>query len=437
MQEGKPAQLWWRPAKPAALIGLSLITSVFQTCDTVPLQTTDMPQVAGCQSCHLSPPPTGEHLYHLYKVTGKPNQILCEDCHASAVSQTFWEPVVRRKKLRSFLSWDRLELSPPAMSLIWSPVDTLSYSLCLTEIRGNVLYGARRDSAVIFIGAPQPGDSIHAAADSIRWFAYDSTIIRGLDTIGSGPQPLIDTIKIKVYKAPLAYSACDHLIRNDTLFKSTVLGFPDTLLQLDEGDSLIERRQYNRRFVLSPNFNLRDTLTGVLVPPESTTLAGMPPVQRRQFTTQVGENQYIIRAVDTTLRQIDTAVRMFVDTLLYQVEGNSLYLLERDSTVHFGNNLFSTTTSLHGNNRIDILFRQEEQTLFRRDTLRARIDTLSGDTLGYDINHIGAWSPRRASCWSFGLNPANCHENVYVEKFWYNPRDTLIQKSRLGPWEKH
>lgn len=339
------------------------------------------PTVSGCNSCHLSPPPTGSHEYHLYKQQHRPS-ITCRECHASAIRSMIRTPAVKTERIKLVPSWSAVQVRGDSVLIVSPRVDTARYSFCMTGIRQDTLFAARMDSFAGVIALFDSTDSIitDPALDEnyFQRFRLDRTEM-SVDTIYNPFNPgefHLDTNWTNIYQTPpVSYSRCHYQIRSDTLFSAAITPFDSVLRVLTPDDSVLVREQFNRLYVFSFQTGIRDT------------------------ELYAGHG--------------DTAFRMASDTL---------YRITTDSIPDYRNTRFAENTGLHGNGEVDLFFSHETLTLFREETLRVFYDTISGEIVNAQIRKAGGWNPSRLSCWSNGISNGQCHDRLPGrEVFWYRP----------------
>ncbi|MBF0432791.1 MAG: hypothetical protein HQK83_16015 [Fibrobacteria bacterium] len=382
------------------LVVFPFITLLFQACDNIPLQSNTSPALVGCQNCHEFPLQTGKHEYHLLQ-----QGVTCENCHSASIDQTIWEQKVWKLTYKEFNAWDQYQFTPPNVSFVLTEVDTSSYSLCLSEIRGSTLYKARLDSTTaVPVRVPDPKDSLDVRGTKILLFPFDSTYIK-MDTLIFGPDPLVVEVNVKVYKEAEHFDHCSHIYEDGTIFKFTSFSFTDSIRTIGSRDSVVEKDEFKRLFIISPFENFSDSLKGILLSPENSFLQKLPSDKRASYTTTFDQSEYMILGIDTTIGAFGT----IIDSFYYQFANNTLYRLSPDSLLNYNNAVFSTTSSSHINGELDVNFSHLFESRYQEDTIGVLLDSLSGDTLEYLFNPSGVWEPERAGCWNGGLAVARCH----------------------------
>jgi hypothetical protein len=258
-------------------------------------------------------------------------------------------------------------------------------------------------------------DSVYTGYDSLYWFRYDSSYTI-TDTI---PPGILVLREVKVYHQPAAYHSCMYVYSEGVIFEAVIVEEADSLLGTALHDLIITREEINRRFLLSPDHSNTDRIILSTDSPDNTFLTELLSAERQQYLARINGDYYSLIHYDTTWRTIGGETRIIGDTLTAQLSGDTLYYLEKDSSISFGGNIFAENTSLHMNGKVDIYFSNEPVTEYTADTVDVITDSITGDIIEYKVQTSGVWVPERASCWSTGLRSDICHDPGTGEALWY------------------
>jgi len=372
------------------------------SCDKISVFGENQHESAPCQYCHQSPPPTGEHFFHVYTQT-KREQITCIECHAGSIEKMLWKPTVSRKRIRDMRGFQTQIVVDSILTLESTPVYNITKSGCEVELRTDSVFKADFDtisSVVLTLGTY---DSISINDISYVYFEYIRT------------QKLNDTDKVNIFKNPVVYDKCSYSYSSGKIWvrnlgpKNILLFVADSLNQLTVDE---EKRELHYWYT---NYNYIDTAIFKLVKVEETFIGELPIEERSNYVSVIKGDSLVLEYISGNEHW-----DLKVEEIVYQIRNDSLYRLFADSIVTYGDETFASHTSLHGDGKVDVKFKHEEYTYFVEETVDVKIHNITGEKTGGGIRVIGSWDPKKRTCYTAGVSNQNCHNNLAPsETFWY------------------
>jgi len=396
--------------------------------EPISLQSDKNPEVSDCQSCHFSPPPTGEHELHLFKQlnhTARP--ITCQDCHASSIEKMIWQYSVRKNPNRDLHGWQTIvnDAVKQTYQISWPNEIISEYSTCTTLHSGNQLFTAVRDSFFQFSLLVSPGDSIFRGDTAIWIFPFDAAnSTTRIDTIPADlflPERL-DTVIVSQFFEPTSYNSCQYHVKGDSLFLTQTGAFNALLLTLQPSDIVFDNDNIHKIIVLSQDpVNFQIELFG-LIAARSTFLLEYSGGDFENYITvnNNGEGNVLFK-LDTLYDENNPAVINNIDSAFYQFVNDSLYKLLPDSSISYDKRIFATNTAHHNNGKIDVNFYSPDTfSLYFAETLKVFLDPVTQDTIATTVRHRGAWDPKKLQCWSDEtISAMQCHDRQNGWTKWY------------------
>lgn len=361
--------------------GAGIFALILMACfDVGPANTN---QMTGCQSCHQSPPTSGEHYYHLYSQTRRAEKITCIECHASSITKMLWKPEYIRNQtivvMRGFQTW---ETNSDGWKMIYSNAHNIKESLCTHRVSGDSLYKANLDSL---------------SGPLLTLTANDSLII------GPHQFKIITKANPSVFQV---YHNCEYALQGDRLYQR-IIGDKDVYVtQFGPKNKLIVDTLVDSLYYVIDNKDFKDTLQQQKIWP-----AG-------HFLWSLDSNQ--IKKIQTVFPDGKKDVFLSTKGTVHQVRGDTLYFINPDSSIVYGDQPFAIHGRRHGDGVVDVNFLHEKNTIYRDSIINIEKDRFTGDVLDQTVMSIGGWNPVKKSCYTPGVSEGQCHNSSErAETYWY------------------
>ncbi len=376
---------------------------MFIGCQRLDMNTSTQLQPTDCQGCHQSPPPTGEHFYHLYTQNARP-QIRCDDCHQTVIDKMNYDFKLTVVYTRLFHGFETRRVKNDSIMLAVPYIQEAAFNKCEIEIKGNVIYRTESDSITDPVQEVSEADSLKITYHEIIYFPVDSNWLK------ADPKTRGD----KRYRSPETFDRCEYDYSKNTIYKRVLGPFTDKVLEFDERNNLTPLEELNSYYIFYPDTSLIDSLSFALVSLSQTNLSLLPETEQLKAVSIINGKEKVLEK----------------QGVYYRLTKDSLTQLRIDTLTDFSQPVFATTTGLHGNGVVDLHFKNENFTFLKEDTVEVDSSLLTGEVNVITINRIGAWNPKRKTCWNSGVSSAECHNFLPGETRWYPKRE--LNKARLN-----
>ncbi len=373
---------------PLPLTGLLIFSFLQSGCQNVSNDSGFQVEQASCQSCHLSPPNSGMHNFHLFEQSAS-YQISCKDCHGGSIIKMPWIHEFKRNYPRNLGGYQKLKVSGDSLYLDRVIFQEREYNLCEARISNDSLYVGNLDSLTFTGYTIGPLDKIVWSDSGFEHHPLDS--VNSADSL--------------IYLNPVFYNTCGFKLKGKEIYTReigpvnhfiAIIPKVDYTLYEDNQKFVARVPAFDQKYII--NYNLKS----VVEPP----FDDYPEDILEEFSTFIkGKGRFFLLSNNGTLSQI---------------KEDTLYTLEKDSSLDYDNLQLTTTSSLHGNGKLDIEFYNMEHTYYKQRLVSADTDNISGDTTRLIYQTLGAWNPIKKTCWSSGVyNNGSCHTKTFYETPWY------------------